>query len=962
MKHYPPAALDPAAGERRRRTTGVGTIQQRNPVMKRYRSSKFFQTLNQAKTVWDPKFKKGLLGGHLNVRSMVPKREQLEHLLNDSNIDFLGLTETWLCHSSPEAVVVMADYNVFRKDRGQGKGGGVLLYVKNTLNCSQIELPTDNTLECVGVNISLSDKMSFIVLCMYRKPSANADFYDQLKALLKMLNPKKEIILVGDLNVNWDNKKERKNLKLITDTFNLAQLIEQPTRITNNSKTKIDLLFTNKPERIVKTHNFVTGLSDHNVIFFTRKLTKHRFLNSHTYLPQKPPNFNFIPKNQQQNVIKAFKELKWDDLITSDNINQSADSFTNKISEVLLSFTRRGSCKNRKSSSLPWFNGDCLKLLKTRDQLLKRSLKSGLTIDRQNFTSARNKVTQALRRAKADFFLNIIANAKGNSRKVWQEMNKLSGRQNERGIKGMELNINNQIVKNPVTLATELNLFFINSVKQISSLFTAPDYDYCPVNPAHPVFNIDKISEIEVMKIMRALKNSKARDDYGIDTNFLKMNMESLVCPIMHLVNLSIKHSVVPSVWKVSAVNPIFKSGRRSDINNYRPISLLPVVSKIIEKWVVKQLIEHLNNSYTAVHPMQFGFRAHHSTETAITMFVEKTKCLLDRNACVGAIFLDLKRAFDTVDHRVLLAKLSRFNFSTSALKWMGSYLADRKQCVVVSGAKSPYLDCTVGVPQGSILGPILFSLYINDFFDICDGFQAQLYADDAVIFAPAKSTEEAAQTLSAAMVHVQEWLIKSCLSLNVKQTVCMMFTKQPVKIESSGVFLGGEELVLVTEFKYLGVILDPTLSFRKHIKKVCNSVKYGLANFRQIRNSLTDSAALMFFHSMILSHIDYCLPSWSLACSTALKPIESLYKKGLKILDKKPHSFHTCNILKKRKFLSLQNFKTFRYACFVYKTLHGLAPPPLKEFFRRRSVGGMNTRACDRGDCENPIGEPPLG
>ena len=182
-----------------------------------------------------------------------------------------------------------------------------------------------------------------------------------------------------------------------------------------------------------------------------------------------------------------------------------------------------------------------------------------------------------------------------------------------------------------------------------------------------------------------------------------------------------------------------------------------------------------------------------------------------------------------------------------------------------------------------------------------------------------------------------------------------MMFTKQPEKIERSGVFLRGEELALVTEFKYLGVILDPTLSFRKHIKKVCNSVKYGLANFRQIRNSLTDSAALMFFHSMILSHIDYCLPIWSLACSTALRPIESLYKRGLKILDKKPHSVHTCSILKKRKFLSLQNFKTFRYACFVYKTLHGLAPSPLKEFFRRRSVSGMNTRACDRGDCEIP-------
>lgn len=217
---------------------------------------------------------------------------------------------------------------------------------------------------------------------------------------------------------------------------------------------------------------------------------------------------------------------------------------------------------------------------------------------------------------------------------------------------------------------------------------------------------------------------------------------------------------------------------------------------------------------------MQFGFRAHHSTESAITMFVEKTKCLLDRNSCVGAVFLDLKRAFDTVDHQILLTKLSEFNFSAQGLNWFGSYIADRKQCVVVDGVKSPYLDFPVGVPQGSILGPLLFSFYINDFFDVCKGVNAQLYADDAVIFAPAKNTTEAAQTLTTAMVHVQDWLTKTCLSLNVKKSVGMIFAKQPPKIVHSGVFLGGEELALVNEFRYLGVTLDSTLSFRKHIKR----------------------------------------------------------------------------------------------------------------------------------------------
>ena len=273
----------------------------------------------------------------------------------------------------------------------------------------------------------------------------------------------------------------------------------------------------------------------------------------------------------------------------------------------------------------------------------------------------------------------------------------------------------------------------------------------------------------------------------------------------------------------------------------------------------------------------------------------------------------------------------------------------------MVGDVKSPYLDCPVGVPQGSTLGPILFSLYINNFFDVCKGINAQLYADDAVIFTPAKNMTEASQILTTAMAHVQDWLADSCLSLNVKKSVCMIFDKRPPNTDHSGVFLGGEELALVSEFRYLGVILDSTLSFRKHIKKVSNSVKYNLANFRQIRNSLTSSAALLFLHCMVFSHIDYCLTSWSLACTTALKPIESLYKKALKTLDKKPISFHICKILKKYNFFSFHNFKTFRFACFIYKSLNGLAPPPLNEFIKKKALGGMSTRACVRGDCDIP-------
>lgn len=357
------------------------------------------------------------------------------------------------------------------------------------------------------------------------------------------------------------------------------------------------------------------------------------------------------------------------------------------------------------------------------------------------------------------------------------------------------------------------------------------------------------------------------------------------------------------------------------------------------------------------MHPLQFGFRPHHWTESALAVFLEKVRCLLDKNGCVGAVFLDLKRAFDTVNHKVLLSKLTHFNFSARAIKWMELYLSEREQCTMVDRVRSPYLGSPVGVPQGSILGPILFSLYINNLPDIRKDVDVQLYADDTVIFTKAKHPQEAVRILSTTLIHIQNWLIESCLLLNTKKTVCF-FSKQLTHIAHMHIFT--QELNV--EFKYLGVMLDSTLSFRSHIKMVTKTVKFNLYNFRQIRRSLTDSAAMLFLHSMISSHLSYCLTSWSLTATTTLKPIESLHKKALKILGKKPFSYHHCNILSQCSLLSFENFKKFKSVCLMYKVLHGLAPPPLNDFITLRPITTRVTRAVTNRECVVPLRKTSFG
>ena len=207
-----------------------------------------------------------------------------------------------------------------------------------------------------------------------------------------------------------------------------------------------------------------------------------------------------------------------------------------------------------------------------------------------------------------------------------------------------------------------------------------------PIDIDKPVFRIEEISELEVENIINSLRNSKAKDAFGLDSTFFKTHKQPLIKPLTHLINFSINQGIFPNSWKTAVVTPIFKAGDKTLVENYRPISILPVISKVAEKWVAKQLTHlilihtHLSKGHTPLHPMQFGFRSNHSTETANCFFIENIKINLDKGGIVGAIFLDLKKVFDTVDHDVLLSKLSYFNFSGDAIKWMKSYLTDKKQ------------------------------------------------------------------------------------------------------------------------------------------------------------------------------------------------------------------------------------------------------------------------------------------
>ena len=925
-----------------------------------HQKTHIFQTVNHAKVIWDPAIKpRGIFGGHLNIRSLLPKHDEIQALLVDSNLDYLCLSESWLHSKALTTLIDIPGYTCFRKDRETGRGGGVVIYIRDSFKTASIELDyNDIPIECIGVTVHLSPEMRFRIIVLYNHPTHTNSFYNALEKLLKIVSHKTEVIIFGDFNVNWANKKSRSKLKSTMSKFDFSQVIEGPTRITKSTQSQIDLLFTNRVERICKTYNLITGLSDHNMILAARKLTKKRFVNN-SQLPV--PDKLEVPKNDLQKLEHELRGVSWNNVLQSADPNRCCHELMNIIDKIMSKFLKTKKKTNRKNS-LPWIDSSIRQLMKKRDLALKESLKSHTGTAVALYKGLRNQVTKELRKAKSAYYINVITEAKGNSSLIWKQINSLIKPQiTKNTVK--ELKINNQTISESRQIAQALNDYFVESVEEMARSFKS---NGCvTTSTAEKIghsFELHEVSQNQVIEIINNLKTTHSKDLSNLDVAFAKKHMITLAKPLTHLINTSMVSGKFPEEWKQARVIPIFKSGAVDLVSNYRPISILPVLSKILEKIVAKQLTAYLeSNSY--IHPLQFGFRTKFSTESANCYLLEKIKSYLDKGSLVGAVFLDLKRAFDTVNHSILISKLANYNFSQNTLAWFTSYLSNRNQCVMINNTKSSFSQIKTGVPQGSVLGPILFSLYINDLPKSCQGADFQMYADDAVIYAHGTTATAVSKKLTEYLEAVANWLDNSCLTLNVDKTVSMCFSsgRRPTPT-TLNISINNQSITQVSEVNYLGLILDYHLKFDKHVKKISKIVKLNLYTFRLIRECLTFEAAKIFLHSMILSHFNYCITAWSQASPSVVKPLKGLYNRAIKILGKRPIRSHHCNVLRDLKMLSFENYITLSNSNLTHKCLHDQAPQALCDLVLPMHALGRCTRSATAGNCQVPKRKSPLG
>ena len=452
------------------------------------------------------------------------------------------------------------------------------------------------------------------------------------------------------------------------------------------------------------------------------------------------------------------------------------------------------------------------------------------------------------------------------------------------------------------------------------------------LNPARSRFIFQRTSPRDIFNILKSLKRKKSSGYDEIPASLIIDGAGVLCEPLSYMINRSLDNSLFPESEKCAKITPIYKSGERSEMDNYRPISVLPVLSKVIERVVYKHLYDYLWKSHLLTDN-QFGFRRGSSTEHAVTFLTDSIRMNIDKGYLTGAVFIDLRKAFDTVDHARLLSKLPAYGIIGKELRWLESYLFNRKHFVVFDRIRSDVKSINCGVPQGSILGPILFSLLINDIGLQLEKCSVILYADDTVIFASGKNSAVVAEKLNHDLVTLGNFFNDNSLVVNFKQskTEFLLFgsNKRLSRNNTVNITMNGEKICETESYKYLGMTLDKNLNLQSHVHNIHKKVASRIKLLGRIRIDITPVVAETIYKVMILPILLYCSNmKISIPDSQKLK-IEKVQHRALKIINGR-HGRIT--------FPAIKAIKDKRCAIEVFKCVHGLAPNLFENYFCKQN------------------------
>ena len=802
----------------------------------------------------------GLKIGQLNVRSILPKIEEIRYLLSNSGLDILCINESWLDNTICNSEINVDNYVTVRNDRNRS-GGGVLIYIKENLDYKERADLCVETIEATWIELKLTSNTSMLLCCLYRPPSAKNEYFnDMLDMFEKAYVENSELCLAGDLNHNYvfDESLSTNPIHYIENLYMLKQIVTEPTRVTMTSSTLLDVILTSIPDKHVMTGIAKICLSDHYLVF-TCLNVKTKVLGHKTVKYRDYSGFvteKYINSLKESEVFTSIQS-KCSDVI--DDWRKWKDEF-DRISEKNAPIK----CVRVKKRYNPWITSDIIKLMYERDYIHLKATQSeikNLTLWGR-YKQLRNKINSMVNQAKKDYFSNLVNESKGNSKKMWKEVNKIVN--DEQG--------NNKIP--PDMTADAFNSYYVQIGKQIaqqsdsdSSLWKNPNCLY--------TFKFRKISVKDVYDQLVKLDSDSSLDILNMDCKLLKLGAEILAPSITSLFNSSVETGRIPNDWKYARVTPIYKGkGDKNMHGNYRPISVLCHISKILEREIQTQLMEYLTD-HALVNIDQFAFLKSHSTQTCLHRLVDDWLEAMDDDEIIGACFLDIQKCFDTINHKLLLQKLAYYGINDNELQWFTNYLHERQQSVFCNGMLSKPEQIDIGVPQGSILGPILFLLYVNDLSQHIPNGSCNMYADDVAVYLSGTDIVDVKNSLQDCIDGAVAWHDANKLKVNVgKSNVMLIGSKNKICNDDGDRFqivIDDEQLERVRSTRYLGVILDDLLNWNNQTHSVSASISYKLSILSRFSKTAPSSLLDIVYKTCIQPTIDYGCTIWG-NCSNSNK------------------------------------------------------------------------------------------
>lgn len=857
----------------------------------------------------------------LNIQSLKPKLDILE--VEAQPYDILVFTETWLRPDISNDDISITNYQApVRYDRPDRIGGGVAIYVKEGLTFSFRSDLSVNGVEGVWIELSVN-KRNFLIGGLYRPPNANGQQWTLLEQSIDQAFSQTvdNVLITGDFNVNILTSP-RNRMSNLVNSYNAEQLINTPTHFTEHSSSLIDLMIIKHKHHVLTSFVAAPFVPDlvrfHCPIVSVLKCSKPKV---NTYKRK----IWLYDRGDYQAYRNELNSVNWNAILdNNDTIDKIANSFCNVITTAATN-TIPNKIVTIRPNDLPWINNELRRNIRKRTKLHTQAKRLNTEAAWQAFRTIRNRVTKDIRKSKAEYQAKLIdqINDQNQSPKSWFKLAKrLTQKQSTKTIP--------TLIQEGITATTDkqkaelLNEYFSKQSNVEESNINLPNLNKVTDHSLNQI----TISEQDVRDAISLIDPSKACGPDSLHPRLLKEGACILCKPLTRLFNLSLANSSFPSQWKLANVTAVFKKDDPSKPSNYRPISLLSCLGKLMERCVHKHMYNYLVSN-RLITDFQSGFMQGDSTVNQLTYLYNDISKALDEGLEIRAVFCDISKAFDRVWHRGLLSKLSSLGISDSLLGWFKSYLSDRKQRVVYTNTSSKWSTINAGVPQGSILGPLLFLTYINDIVNHINS-KIRLFADDTSLYIIVENPDTAAAQLNTDLQRIYEWSKIWLVTFNPSKTEAMIFSRKRHKPIHPPLFFNSEPISQVTKHTHLGLTLSDDAKWETHISIIIQKAWKRIGIMRNLKYLLNRSCLEKMYTTFVRPIVEYADIVWD-NCSNMLKnEIESIQNEAARIVTGATKLCNIHKILTDLKWETLATRRKHHRLIQFYKMQNNLTPPYL--------------------------------